>query len=97
MTTEKIQNTENPARDYSRLKKSYAEASAVISKNLGKDGTHEDYFNLMLLMARGICSGNNHLSQAEALHNAQIFSEQLQALVVMTPAPKAFNQAKRLM
>ena len=81
-----------------RMKKAYADGCAAITNGLGKSATHEEFFDLVLAMADMICRGNGHLSQAEALNNAEVFSERLQLLVVQEePKPTAAKATARLM
>ena len=81
-----------------RIKRAYAHGCTAITKELGANGTHEEFFDLVLAMADMICRGNGHLSQAEALNNAEVFSERLQLLVVQTkPKQGAAKATARLM
>jgi hypothetical protein len=80
-----MKNKNNPNQ---RIKNAYANGRSAIIKALGETATHEEMFDVLLLLAIDVVTGNDHLTNAEAIHNAKVFSEELEQVIIQTGKPQ---------
>ncbi|MFI3186615.1 MAG: hypothetical protein QX198_11615 [Methylococcaceae bacterium] len=75
-------NNKNDITSTSRsAQKAYVLASKAIHKALGPKATHEEFFDLVVLLATWAVSGGGNLSGAEIHHNYEIFSSKLEETI----------------
>jgi hypothetical protein len=80
------------------LKAAYEAGQKAIFNSLGKDTSHENFYDTVVLLAASVISGNGHLTKDEAQHNCVCFVGDLMRLLEEAPLKKpATSITSRLM
>lgn len=59
------------------LEAAYTKAAEAIFKEIAPNGTHEDYFDAVVLLATLAVTGAGNLTETEVANNARVFAERL--------------------
>lgn len=80
------------------LVEAYNLAASAIFSAISPNGTHDDYFETVVLLAALAVCGSGHLTEIESRHNADIFQARLKETIAdvmeLRCAPKT---TKRMM
>ncbi len=77
-----------------RLRAAFMAANEAAFAALGKNDTHNEYFDLAVLLAASAITGNGHLSQSESVHNAEIFVELLKVSIFQNQPTESAKSAQ---
>ena len=90
-------NSINKQTSDDRIKSAYIAGHDAIIKALGRNVSHEELFNVAVLLALAAVTANNNLTMAESTHNTHCFMNDLSELVMQKMPESAVKTTSRLM